>query len=141
MKRGEPPKRKTPLARGTKPLKRTPIKRTAVKRSVTTPLKPASTLRRRPTPPDPLTPVIRAAVAQRSGGRCEVGAVRLCTGHGEHVHHRKLRRFGDHRPVNLLHVCMFCHESIHANVPRSYAMGWLLRGTDNPDEVDPVLVA
>lgn len=122
-------KRKTPLQ------SKQGLRRTGITRSSSTSALKRTTTARKPSPPDPLTPAIRAAVAQRSGGACEVRATRLCNGHGEHVHHRKLRRHNDHRPVNLLHVCLFCHTAIHATVARSYERGWLVRAHEDPEDI------
>lgn len=90
---------------------------------------------RKPPPPDPVTPAVRAIVAARSGGACEARATRACTGRAAHVHHRKLRRHGDHRPVNLLHVCVMCHDAIHGNVERAYGYGWLIPSYGVPEDI------
>lgn len=63
--------------------------------------------------------------------------VRGCTGAAAHVHHRKLRRFGDHRPVNLLDVCHVCHDYIHGHVRWAYDHGWLVRSHDDPEQKLP----
>ena len=52
-----------------------------------------------------------------------------------HTHHRKLRRHGDERPVNLMRVCADCHQEIHANPAESYEMGWMVHSWDDPAEV------
>lgn len=92
--------------------------------------------------PDPVTPATRAAVAVRSGGRCEARVAERCRGLGQHVHHRKLRRHGDHRPVNLLHVCLACHAHIHSSpfAREAYARRFLLRSHMDP-EAEPVRAA
>lgn len=59
-----------------------------------------------------------------------------CTVTAVAVHHRKLRRFGDHRPVNLLHVCRACHSAIHADILTSYDFGLLVRSTLDPADVE-----
>ena len=71
----------------------------------------------------------RGVVLERSGGRCEA-RTEVCAHIARHVHHRQLRRFGDHSPANLLHVCLSCHNWIHANPARSYEAGWLLKGNE-----------
>lgn len=145
MRRSGPPQRKAPLRSGDKPLARSKgMARTGPPpRRQQDPRPPPSTRPRRrsiartPTA-DPVTPDTRAEVQRRSGGYCEARVTRACTGVAVHVHHRKLRRHGDHRPVNLMHVCLVCHDRIHARPQRSYDHGWLVRGADNPEEV-PVL--
>lgn len=77
----------------------------------------------------------RAAVYARSGGMCEAPVSDRCTGQGVSLHHRKLRRHGDHSEANLIHLCAFCHHDTHANPARSYLNGWLLRMTDEPDKI------
>lgn len=77
---------------------------------------------------------VAAEVTYRSRGRCEA---RLdgCAGDASHRHHRKLRRFGDHRAVNLAHLCHACHDWIHGHVAWATRWGWLLRGSDDPEVV------
>jgi hypothetical protein len=58
-----------------------------------------------------------------------------CTGAAGHVHHRKLRRFGDHTPINLLDVCLFCHDHIHRYVKWSYDHGYLVRSHGDPASI------
>lgn len=76
----------------------------------------------------------RMAVHERSGRVCEVRG-HNCTGQAQHIHHRKLRRFHDHRAINLLDVCLHCHHDIHAHVKVSYLFGWMVRSTDDPAQV------
>ncbi|MGE0796207.1 MAG: HNH endonuclease [Acidimicrobiia bacterium] len=57
----------------------------------------------------------RRAVAERSGGRCEVRIRGVCTGRAVHLHHVQRRDGGDHSPSNLLHVCRRCHDHVHAH--------------------------
>lgn len=72
----------------------------------------------------------REAVQERSMGVCEI-----CRMHrADHMHHRKPRRFRDHSPVNLLHLCFLCHSDAHLN-PRRYERGWQLRGHEDPSVV------
>lgn len=74
----------------------------------------------------------KQAVRARSGGYCEA---RLpgCTGRAEHAHHRKMRsQGGSHRTVNLLDVCLSCHDHIHlVDVAGAYERGHLLHSWDN----------
>lgn len=124
LARGKGLDRGTPLARGTTPLGRG-----------TTPLARSTVAAKRPAAPDPVTPATRAAVRARSGGRCEAGVVRTCAGVAQHVHHRKLRRHGDHTVPNLLDVCLFCHDAIHGRPAWSYEHGFLVRGHDDPARI------
>lgn len=54
---------------------------------------------------------VRAAIAARSGGRCE-----LCGRPAEEIHHRRPRRMGGtlwgdiHSPANLVHLDRPCHH-------------------------------
>lgn len=71
----------------------------------------------------------KPVVRERSGGTCEVCKRRPHV----HTHHRKLRRYGDHRPVNLLGLCNWCHDAAHlGDRKRAERMGWIV-----PQEVDP----
>lgn len=73
--------------------------------------------------------VVRAEVARRSGGLCELGGPN-CTRKAEQFHHRLMRsQGGPDSAENLLHVCGADHTYIHAYPERSYARGWLLRST------------
>lgn len=100
-------------------------RRTGLKRSST--LK-RSQMRRKPPPPG-FSEETKAAVRRRSGNVCELSG---CSERAVHFHHRKLRRFGDHRDVNCLHLCLWHHEAIHANPGKSYLLGWLVRSTLDP---------
>lgn len=109
-------------------VRRTPLKRSPLRRSK------QSQKRKRPTG---FTEETKAYVRRRSANQCEVRS-RGCTKHAKHFHHRLLRRFGDHRDVNCLHVCSRCHLTIHENPELSYVMGWLVPSYKDPAEV-PVL--
>lgn len=70
----------------------------------------------------------RPTVHRRSGGMCErCGAARAAE-----VHHRKLRRHGDHDPANLVDLCKVCHVWVHANVAKARAAGFIVFSTLNP---------
>lgn len=126
MKR-TPLERKTPL-RAKKQLTRgRPPSRSRAKSSSGSPKRSASS-------PNDFPEQTRLAVRARSGGRCEVRS-RVCTGDASHIHHRKLRRHKDQRPVNALHVCSECHAHIHANVAKAQMMGWLIASWADPAEV------
>lgn len=83
-------------------------------------------------PPTGFPENVRQEVRRRSGGRCEILA---CDKRADHFHHRKLRRHGDHRSVNTLHVCNEHHQWIHANVEASITMGWIVPSWKDPAEV------
>lgn len=69
----------------------------------------------------------RLFVEARCHGRCEARLVG-CDGTGDQAHH-VLRRSqgGPDTPENLLWCCSTCHQNIHANPERSFAMGLLRR--------------
>lgn len=92
-----------------------------------TPLKRSGQLARRT--PDIPAPV-RAAVADRSGGRCERAG---CTERAAHMHH-VLRRSqgGTHTPTNLAHLCATCHMWVHRNPNQARAEGLLTRPETTP---------
>lgn len=73
---------------------------------------------------DEITSRTREFVKRRSLEFCEA-ITDDCTYKAEEIHHIKLRRFGDHTPKNLLHVCKACHIYIHNNPSKSYERGWL----------------
>lgn len=70
----------------------------------------------------------RPVVEARSGGVCERCGQRRAT----HKHHRKLRRFGDHKAANIVDLCTECHVEVHARPADSYASGFMVRSTNNP---------
>ena len=84
--------------------------------------------------PDPITPEVRRLVTKRSKGLCE-----LCTEPGQHLHHRQLRRAGDHSAANLVHLCNTCHRRIHGHVSWSLQTGWLVSQYRDPARV-PLLL-
>lgn len=86
--------------------------------------RPKPTQRRKLDPPELVAG--KAAVRERSGGRCEVGS-EVCDGQAVHVHHKARRGFkGCHAPELLMHVCSSCHSLVHAQPERSYEAGWLV---------------
>src|SRR4051794_9411784 len=91
------------------------------------PRAPWATKKGRQTEPDPVTPEVRATVRARAHGRCE-----LCGATGTAVHHRKLRRHGDHSVPNLVLLCGTCHSKVHTRGSWSYENGWLLRAHQDP---------
>ena len=75
------------------------------------------------------TPETRQIIERRSGGRCEARTP-ICSGWGQHIHHRKSRRAGDHSAPNGLHVCRSCHAFIHDHPELSMEKGWIIRVND-----------
>ena len=82
-----------------------------------------------------LTQATREKVAYRSGGRCELAFAGCWGSEDLHVHHRKLRRHGDHTPENLIHACGHCHTLVHDEVGTAQQMGWLVSEWDDPASV------
>lgn len=75
-----------------------------------------------------ITPETRELVLRRDRG-CVLSRFEpdhVCLGPLE-VHHRKLRRHGDHTPENLVALCRVGHRWVHDHVAVSYAHGLLLR--------------
>lgn len=110
-----------------------PLKRTSqLKRSPFPSLRPGEPPRLRAKAlttkrtPDPITPQVRAVIKERSGDVCESCRAQR----GQHAHHRQLRRFGDHKPANLVWICHRCHALIHHKGVKD-SSGWLLSSTDN----------
>ena len=109
MKRGKPPKRKTPLKRGNPP------KRTALKRKV-----------KRNKPLDEA----RVVAMQRAEMLCEA-KWENCTRYGVHAHHKRRKsQGGADTPDNLLIVCAYCHLMIHTNPQEASERGHLVMGSD-----------
>lgn len=124
--------KRSPLKRGTKQLART------TRLTVKTRVKPKRDTPRRQnreaedSGENDWSAEVRREVRLRSRGVCEVWG---CNFMADQMHHRKLRRFGDHRAVNALHVCNTHHAWIHANPYESYASGLLVRSTLDPADV------
>jgi 5-methylcytosine-specific restriction endonuclease McrA len=78
---------------------------------------------------------IRRQVWERSGYLCECG----CGRQAHHIHHRTLRsQGGRHELANLLHLATDCHVAAHANPERGYALGLLVHGWADPENVPVV---
>jgi len=73
-------------------------------------------------------------IMYRSRLNCEA-ALPGCEGRGVHLHHRKLRRHGDHRTVNGLHVCRSCHDRIHNHPGEAFELGLLVHPWDDPAHI------
>lgn len=125
MKRSPPPVRKARLKRG-KGL--TTKKTIARKRS-----QPRRQSRELDSGETDWSPETRGVVRRRSGGLCEWAG---CNEVATDMHHRKLRRFGDHRPVNCLHLCDHHHNGVvHAEVLWARGHGFIVRSDLDPEDV------
>lgn len=83
---------------------------------------------RKPRRDDPVPDDTRRLVRTRSGGVCE-----LC---GEsplqHLHHRQLRRGGDHSACNIVGLCNTCHTRCHGHVRWALDTGFIVSQYDDP---------
>lgn len=71
------------------------------------------------------------------GVLCRLGCGRVAV----HKHHRKRRsQGGTNDPVNLIDVCLECHEWIHRNPEQAYELGLLVHSWDKPDTVEITIV-
>jgi hypothetical protein len=124
--------KRSPLHRRSVLRRRTPLRRTASRRSAP-----------RPTVPDE----VRAELAKRSEGLCEIRIAwkSTCTGAASDVHHRVVRGMGGCRSEEarwkadrlsgLLHGCRGCHAWVHANPEAAGTSGLILpRGSDSSSE-------
>lgn len=79
------------------------------------------------------------ALFERSGGMCELGFA-ACMGRATHRHHRQRRDLyhpvESNRLSNLLHLCQACHEVVHSFPEQARARGWIVRLSNDPDEID-----
>ncbi len=131
--------RKTPLARGTVPLRRTRLRQVSPKRAA----QPKKSSRSRSAVPD----AVRRKLAKRSKGLCEAGT-HLCVGVAREAQHRITQKGGGRhgeakvyhdRLSNLLHCCTPCHRHITKEPFLSYEAGWSCKeGSATTDE--PVLM-
>ena len=130
MKRGDGLKRTVGLARGPLSLgRKTPLTRTAAKRA---PRQPAQEPRGATKTGD-WSADTRALVAERSGGRCEIGIVGKCTGAATDLHHRQARRSQRHDVANALHCCRRDHsDAAHGQPALAMHMGWIVSQYADP---------
>ena len=121
--RKTPLRRKTPMKSGTKQLAHTAMKRatTALPKVGKKARADSAAIRS-----------IAAKVKERAGDRCEFGIPGVCRFVPNHLHHRKLRRFGDHSFWNLVFICTACHDYAHAHALEAYEKGWLVSAEGNP---------
>lgn len=76
---------------------------------------------------DPMA-AARPIVRDRSRGVCERCGMAAATD----MHHRKLRRHGDHDPANLVHLCRACHGAVHAKPEAAHAAGFIVWRHEDP---------
>jgi hypothetical protein len=82
----------------------------------------------------------RAAVAKRSGGRCEAAIHGVCQGQAREFQHRQAKgQMGGWTSSNGLAVCghgnaLGCHGYIHQHPLEAYEKGWSVRSWDDPLE-------
>lgn len=80
-------------------------------------------------PADPMAEA-RPVVRERSRGVCE----RCGQARASDMHHRQLRRHGDHAPANLVHLCRVCHAAVHAKPEAAHAAGFIVWRHEDPRE-------
>lgn len=138
-------KRSSLLARRTPLLAKTGLRRTAL------PATPLSRVAKRTAQPKRhakggIPAKVRAALAVRSAGMCEIGAPG-CDGRATDASHRISVKMGGrhgaaarrhHVLSQLLHACRGCHSHLHQAPAAAYWRGWALREGEIPTEV-PVL--
>ncbi len=145
MKRGEPLKRNVPLVAKTGLRRTTPLQQQAGRESLSARAEPKS--KSAPKKRRRSTVNLRAALAQRSGGQCEMGfdgchglAVDPChrIGTGMGGRHGDAVAESD-RPGNAVHGCRACHDWQHRNVGMARAYGLILPNSAEPTR-EPVLL-
>ncbi|MET0415799.1 MAG: hypothetical protein ABW022_07240 [Actinoplanes sp.] len=138
------------------PARKTPLKAgKGLERAVAwgLPERAASTRHRAPRTPkrrttgSPIPTKVRAALAVRSEGKCEIAASG-CTGVATEAAHRVRVGMGGRKGAaarthhvlsNLLHLDHHCHQQLcHANPAAAYDAGWMLREHQTP-LLEPVL--
>lgn len=83
---------------------------------------------------------MRIIVFDRDGGKCL-----RCLGDGMDVHHRRVKGMGGssspqtHGLANLITLCRDCHSYIHDHPEESYALGFLVKASETPEDI-PVWV-
>lgn len=83
--------------------------------------------------------VIERSEDMAGWGACEVTIPGVCSGMGEHIHHRQLRsQGGEHAVANCIFICSDDHTYIHGHPAESYRNGWIVHGFDYPED-EPVL--
>ncbi|MFC8531885.1 hypothetical protein [Nocardia sp. NPDC057227] len=104
--------------------------------------RPRSSRRR----PEGFSPEVKAIVAARSKGRCELAAD--CPHPPSEYHHRAPRGLGGtslawvNSASNSLHICQAHHSHLESHRAEAYANGWLVRRNGNRTAADvPVLLS
>lgn len=87
---------------------------------------------------NPIPPEARAAVRERSGGRCELLAAADCTALAAEQHHRQRRRDGGHGLANLVDACSPCHAHAHAHPALARDRGWIVSAFAVDPALEPV---
>lgn len=144
MKRGEPPKRKTPLQAKTGLRRATPFQQKAGREQ---PGARTAAPKRRQVDVGPTADVVDAVVERERHSCliCGYGVGPNERGRRWSIHHRLRRSQGvDHSIFNLILLCggsevEGCHQEVHRNIDAARAGGWLLQGRQHPLAV-PVLI-
>lgn len=135
MKRTPMSARKEPLERRT-PLAASPLARSTLHSNQAT--QRHQPRRRTATPVIPKK--VRVALAERSGGVCEIGQ-RGCSVRATDFSHRlkvgmggrkREARTGHDVLSNGLHACRECHSRCHTHPAEAYVYGWMLREHQDP---------
>lgn len=104
-----------------------------------------SAIRRKPKPQTEAQSLLRAAVRERSGGRCEIG-IDGCHGQAVHLHHRRTddrhesmtRTLSPSSVARFLDSCSWCHQWVHDHPAIAYEHGWLVHSWADPWHVPVV---
>lgn len=133
--------KRTPLKAGKPLARRTPLRaRTTLKVKAPTPSAPrslpkAAALDRKPMRAKKSKRVsafdaeferVKVVVRARSKGYCEGAVSGICTGVGQHFHHRKRRGPGGNEPGNVIHLCSACHNFAHHNRVDAERLGLII---------------
>lgn len=122
--------KRTPMPARTTPLARSTIGRNAGPKLPT----------KRPRVQPAVPPKVRAALATRSGGLCEMALPGCALTATDPAHRLKTGAGGRHGAAklahdvlsNLTHACRPCHSWTHAEPARARLLGLMLREGDNP---------
>lgn len=85
--------------------------------------------RSKKSPPQGFSDGVKAIIAARSGGQCEIGD---CTAAAVHHHHRRPRGSGGtslawvNKAGNALHLCLEHHAFAESHRTFAYVQGWLI---------------
>lgn len=80
--------------------------------------------------PDPVSAATRMLCRSRDHGVCV-----LCGSNATHLHHRQLRRHGNHSASNLLSLDGHCHTRVHGHVAWATEFGLIVPSWAVPAEV------